>query len=93
MNSYFLQISIDEHSIIPKYRQLAEAIENGLETGNIDDNSRLPSLHQSCTTLNVSKRTVEKAYNFLKNKGLVISVKGKGFAIKAGCNINEMFHR
>lgn len=85
MKSYFIHIKINPNSITPKYVQLAEAIEKGVTAGKIDENSILPSLHQCCTMLNVSKNTAEKAYNFLKSKGLVISVRGKGFAVrKAG---------
>lgn len=82
MKKDFIHIEINADSIIPKYIQLADAIEMGLATGSIVENSVLPSLHESCTRLNVSRKTVEKAYGFLKRKGLVISVKGKGFAIK-----------
>lgn len=75
-------IRINQESLKPKYLQLAEAIVKGVATGRISGNSILPSLHECCTHLEISKKTVEKAYNALKERGIVGSYRGKGYYVK-----------
>lgn len=81
MQSYFKSIRINHHSIVPKYRQLADAIIIGMHKGLIQKEETLPSLHSLCVLLDVSKNTVEKAYNTLKKRGVINSCRGKGHAI------------
>lgn len=85
MERYYKNIKINHGSIIPKYRQLADAILYGIENDMIEKERVLPSLHQLCVILDVSKNTIEKAYNTLKKAGIVQSVHGKGYII-AGAN-------
>ena len=79
-------ICINGHSMVPKYRQLMEQIVKGMECGEIKENDILPSIHQLCTGLEVSRNTVEKAYSKLKLKGIIGSVHGKGFFCTANQN-------
>jgi len=58
-----------------------DGIMGSVEKGEIGKDEGLPSLHEICTELNVSKSTAEKAYNKLKSKGVVRSVRGKGYFI------------
>jgi len=81
MNNFLKNVKINEHSLRPKYRQLADAILDGLESGTIHKDDILPSLHSFCTTLDISKNSVEKAYNTLKHQGIVGSIPGKGYYV------------
>ncbi|MCC8423595.1 GntR family transcriptional regulator [Mucilaginibacter sp. UR6-11] len=81
MKNYLKIVRIDENSVIPKYRQIADAILLGLEEGLIVKGDVLPSIHEFCVGLDVSKNSVERAYNTLKSQGVVGSIKGKGFFI------------
>jgi DNA-binding transcriptional regulator YhcF (GntR family) len=81
MKNYLKIVKIDQDSPVPKYHQLAAAIQQGVEQEVIVNGDLLPSIHDFCVALDVSKNTVEKAYNKLKKEGLVASYKGKGFFI------------
>ncbi len=81
MKNYLKIISINENSLEPLYKQLAGAIVDGIADGKIVKNDVLPSIRDFCLALDVSKKTVEMAYNSLKAQGLVGSVKGKGYFV------------
>ena len=80
--NYLTILHVDTDAITPIYKQLADAIVAGIESGRIARNDILPSLHDLCTALDISKNSVERAYNELKQRGLVASVHGKGYYIK-----------
>ena len=75
-------VDIDHDALIPKYQQLIDGIMDGVERGDIRQNDTLPSLHEFCSRLEVSKNTVEKAYKKLKQRGIIGSIKGKCHFIK-----------
>ena len=81
MKNYLKIVKIDNDSLKPKYKQLAEAIVNGVETELIVNGDILPSIHDFSVALDVSKNTIEKAYNALKKQGVVCSYRGKGFFV------------
>jgi len=83
MKNYLKIIHIDEDSLVPKYQQLVTAILKGVESQSIVDGDVLPSIHDFCVALDVSKNTIEKAYNILKKQGVVSAYKGKGFYVSA----------
>src|SRR5690625_5875779 len=75
-------IKIDNYSSTPKYQQIINAIIQGIEDGNILDGSRLPSIPEICTNHDIAKKTVEKAYNILKEKDIIEAIHGKGHYVK-----------
>jgi len=81
MKNYLKIVKIDNDSAKPKYLQLVDAIIDGVVAEKITDGDLLPSIHDFCVALDVSKNTIEKAYNTLKKKGIVSSYKGKGYFI------------
>lgn len=81
MNNYIKGLSMDNSSIMPKYRQLMKAIVVGIDGGKIVGGDQLPSIHDLCAMLELSKNTVEKAYNHLKKLRVITSAHGKGFFI------------
>lgn len=84
MKNYLKIINVDQRSIVPLYRQLADGIVKGVETGRIVRNDILPSLHELHVAFDISKGTVEKAYRLLMSQGIVGSVQGKGYYITVG---------
>lgn len=81
-------IEIDQSQPNKKFLQIANQLTSDLTNGKIMPNQILPSINQMSKAANVSRDTVEKAYNRLKELGLVISVPGKGvFAF------NNIIHR
>lgn len=74
-------ISINELSSTPKYQQIVDSLIEGVESGDIRPGDKLPSIHEISAEFNVAKRTVERAYDLLKEKEIIVAVKGKGYYI------------
>ncbi|GAA5221103.1 GntR family transcriptional regulator [Membranihabitans marinus] len=76
-------IKIDNYSSTPKYQQIFNCIAKGIEDGNIESGEKLPSIPEICSANDIAKKTVEKAYNLLKSKGIIEAIQGKGHYVKA----------
>ncbi|MEM7572135.1 MAG: GntR family transcriptional regulator [Bacteroidota bacterium] len=72
-------IQINNHSSTPKYRQIANCISRGIERKIIHKEEQLPSINELSAVYDISRDTAEKAYRLLKNKGIIMSVRGKGY--------------
>lgn len=72
------QIAINDFSSTPKYLQIYNSIVEGINTKDIVPGDKLPSIFEVCAEFDVSKRTVERAYDLLKEKKVIESTKGKG---------------
>lgn len=79
---------IDEGSQTPKYQQIINYILEDIEKGVLKLGDRIPSINETSIEYYLSRDTVEKAYNHLRERGIIASVRGKGFYI-ANTNINE----
>ncbi|WP_254170039.1 GntR family transcriptional regulator [Chryseosolibacter histidini] len=78
---YLKQIRIDSESRIPKYRQIVNSIIEDIERGVLPIGQRIPSINEISEEYYLSRDTVEKAYNYLKEKQIIVSAKGKGYYI------------
>ncbi|MBC9795733.1 GntR family transcriptional regulator [Sinomicrobium weinanense] len=72
-------IYVDDNSRIPKYMQIADSIIGSIARGNLKIGQKIPSINEVCHEYFLSRDTVEKAYNLLKEKKIIISVPGKGY--------------
>ena len=72
------QIAINDFSSTPKYLQIYNSITEGIRNKDILPGDKLPSIFEVCAEFDVSKRTVERAYDLLKEKKVIESTKGKG---------------
>lgn len=81
VNKILSLIHIDEYSSTPKYRQIADSILEGIRTEQIAQGDTLPSINEVSFEFFVSRITVEKGYSYLKSKGIIDSIRGKGFFI------------
>jgi len=77
--SQAILINIDESSRIPKYKQIVDSIINDISKGKLKVGEKIPSINKLSETCDLSRDTVEKAYKQLKERKVIISVKGKGF--------------
>lgn len=75
-------IQINEHSKTPKYVQIINSILTGIETGTLKEKDKLPSVNRLLIDFDISRDTVVKAYDHLKQMGIIESVPGKGYYIK-----------
>lgn len=74
-------IEIDENSRKPKYLQIVDAITTNITLGNFEMNAKMPSINALSEEFYLSRDTVEKAYKILKDRKIIISVRGKGYYI------------
>ncbi len=78
---YLIEIRVDSESRIPKYRQIVNSIIEDIEQGVLCVGQRVPSINEISEEYYLSRDTVEKAYNFLKEKQIIVSAKGKGYYV------------
>lgn len=74
-------IRIDSNSRIPKYQQIVNSIIEDIEKGHLEVGQKIPSINEISEEYYLSRDTVEKAYNHLKGKKIIISAKGKGYYV------------
>ena len=74
-------LKIDSNSEIPKYKQVVDLFISDIEAGIFKQGQRIPSINETSEELLLSRDTVEKAYVYMKKKGIVLAVRGKGYYI------------
>lgn len=74
-------IRIDFDSKIPRYRQVINSIISQIREGNLKRGQKIASINELSEENYLSRDTVEKAYNELRERGIISSVRGKGFFI------------
>jgi len=74
-------LKIDSESEIPKYRQVVDLFISDIEAGIFKQGQRIPSINETSEELLLSRDTVEKAYVYMKKKGILLAVRGKGYYI------------
>ncbi|MBU2904148.1 MULTISPECIES: GntR family transcriptional regulator [Arenibacter] len=77
----FKYLKIDENSRIPKYRQLVDSVINNISNGNLKIDDKIPSINSLSEEFLLSRDTVEKAYQILKERKIITSIRGKGYYI------------
>jgi DNA-binding transcriptional regulator YhcF (GntR family) len=76
-------IKINEYSKTPKYQQIIDSILTGIEQGEIEINTKLPSVNRLLIDFDISRDTIVKAYHRLQKLGVVESIQGKGYFVKS----------
>lgn len=89
-------LQIDSHSNFPKYQQVIQAVISAIETKALLQGDQLPSINELAANLKIAKVTITKAYEELKEKGIILSQHGKGFfvantSVKVSLNIFLLF--
>ena len=74
-------IHVSTQSELPKYRQIVEKIIDGIENSRLKRGEQLPSIAELAATQKTAKVTIAKAYEMLREQGIIISRQGKGFYI------------
>jgi len=75
-----IQIRLDResHEKIPFYKQIVDGFVSLIQEGSLPHGTRLPAIRELAGQLEVTRVTVHKAYNALKEEGWVDSTVGKG---------------
>jgi DNA-binding transcriptional regulator YhcF (GntR family) len=74
-------INIDENSRVQKYQQIVNAIIHNISVGNLSMDQQIPSINKFSEEFYLSRDTVEKAYNILKERKIITAIRGKGYYI------------
>ena len=74
-------LRINPDSEIPKYKQVVNMLMSDIEAGIFKMGQRIPSINETSEDLLISRDTVEKAYVHLRKKGILASVRGKGYYV------------
>lgn len=82
-NSMTAIIKINAGSNQPKYQQLVQTIIDNIEKGIIRRGEQLPSINEMADEQGLSKATVAKSYEALREKGIIIAQHGKGFYVSS----------
>lgn len=79
--SRMISLNMDQKAGIPKYKQIVNSIIYDIENSLLGKDDQLPSINDLSEEYYLSRDTVEKAYNELREKGIIISIPGKGFFV------------
>lgn len=83
-------IRLDENSRIPKYQQIVNSIIGDIESRTLLVGDKIPSINEISEEHYLSRDTVEKAYNQLKTKKIILSVKGKGYYVAKNISTSKV---
>ncbi len=78
-----MRIIINNSSMVPIYEQIMEHIKAAVISGELTENTMLPSVRSLSGELKISALTVKKAYDNLEREGFTVTVHGKGTFIAA----------
>jgi GntR family transcriptional regulator len=76
-------LQIDFQAGKPVYLQLADQIRLAAASGRLHPGEALPSLRPLAEELRINRNTIAKAYAELEGQGLIETVPGKGYFLKA----------
>lgn len=75
----------------PLYMQIIEYVKRGIVAGNIVDGDELPSRRMLSALLGINPNTVQKAYRFLEEEGLMASHSGaKSYMLLSEKTVKEV---
>lgn len=83
-------ITFSATSSKPKFQQLIDFIINAIEDGSLVRGQRLPSINAVSESSDIARMTVAKAYDELRELGLVTSHHGKGFYVASTDTRNQL---
>lgn len=81
MSQYPLQIEPNAQK--PKYQQLIDDIILKIQTGELKRGDKLPTINEITTSLGVARMTIIRAYEELRERGIVAAQHGKGYYVSS----------
>ena len=83
-----MHIIINNSSQQPIYEQIVESIKAMIMSGELGEDTMLPSVRALARDLKISALTVKKAYDHLESEVFIVTVHGKGsFVAMANANL------
>ncbi len=78
-----MHIIINNTSMVPIYEQIMDQIKAAIVSGELTEDTMLPSVRGLSRELKISALTVKKAYDNLEQEGFTVTVHGKGTFVAA----------
>ena len=75
-------LEVDFVSEKPIYMQIRDQIVIAIGSGELKRGEKLPTVRQMAKALGVNHMTVNKAYNILKDEGLIVTNRSEGTMVK-----------
>ena len=85
-------LHIDYTASQPIHQQIEEQICSLIATGILRPNDWLPSVRQLATDISINPTTVQRAYASLEEKGVIVSVKGRGSFVSPDLTAIDRIH-
>lgn len=76
-------LELERNSDVPLYQQLYSSISSAIENGKLPKDTKLPSIRRIAEDLNISRTTVETAYQQLCVEGYILSKPQRGYYVQA----------
>jgi len=77
-------LQLNPESGLPLYIQIAAAVRRAVGDGEISAGDRLPAARDLAQSLDVNMHTVLRAYNDLRDEGLIELRRGRGAIVREG---------
>ncbi|MCL4325544.1 MAG: GntR family transcriptional regulator [Candidatus Thermoplasmatota archaeon] len=77
-------ITLQMNSDVPIYMQIHDQIVEGIASGNIKENTVLPSARRLAMDIGINFHTVNKAYTLLKQDGFIIIYRKRAIVRQSG---------
>lgn len=78
-----MHIIVNNTSMVPIYEQIMDQIKAAVISGELTEDTMLPSVRGLAKELKISALTVKKAYDHLEEEGFTVTVHGKGTFVAA----------
>ena len=78
-----MHIIVNNTSMVPIYEQIMDQIKAAVISGELTEDTMLPSVRGLSKELKISALTVKKAYDHLEEEGFTVTVHGKGTFVAA----------
>jgi GntR family transcriptional regulator len=73
----------------PMYKQITDQVKDAIASGKAAPETKLPSIREMASELNISAITIKRAYSDLENEGYIITRSGLGSFV-ADINLDKL---
>lgn len=85
------KLQIEPNAQKPKYQQIVDEIIDRIQQGTLKRGDQLPTINEITGSLGVARMTVIRAYEELRERGIVAAQHGKGYYITS-TNVRALMH-